>query len=96
MPEDPPILRRIIDQLLAQGHDHNAAREIGTAAMIKAGNLHPDGTVTDQGRERGAMTPEERALDRAVKAGGGTADDYVYDESTNKTHRRHPLRKRGR
>ncbi len=80
---DPPILTRLIEQIMARGTPEADAREIAIAAGVKAGNLHPDGTATEQGKVRGAMTPAERAIDRAVKENGGTPDDYIYHESTN-------------
>jgi len=63
----PKILDRVVRQLAAKGVPN--AREVGVAAMQKAGNLKPGTTeATAQGVRRGAMTPDQRAKARRERA----------------------------
>jgi hypothetical protein len=70
----------LIDRLTAQVGDRDLAVEI----LKKRGHLEADGvTLTSKGKERNAMTAEERAIDRAVKRTGRKSQDFTYKPSTN-------------
>ena len=63
----PKILDRVVRQLSGKGVPN--AKEVGVAAMQKAGNLKPGSTVaTAQGIRRGNMTPDQRAKARRERA----------------------------
>jgi len=82
-PKDPPILRRLISQLVQDGKSSVIARRIANASLQKSGNLKPGTSIpTEQGIERGLMTPEQRAIDRAQRRKAGA---YVYNPDTNRT-----------
>lgn len=70
------ILKRLTEQL-----DGNET--LAKSILINRGHLNPDGTDTDQGKARGEMSPEDRALERQVRRYGGDVLDYEYDEETN-------------
>ena len=75
------LLQRLTEQV--KGNE-KMAREL----LIKRGHMNPVGTLTAQGMKRNAMTAEERAKDRAVKASGGRAQDYTYNPQTNRATRK--------
>jgi len=81
----PAILDRLISQLKAKGKSAKAARAIAISALQKSGNLKK-GTAkaTNKGKRRGAMTPGQRAIDRASKRSGRDITDYKYNVSTNR------------
>jgi len=64
----PAILERLVSQLQAKGKSKSAAYAIATATLQRSGNLKK-GTnkATAKGKRRGAMTPGQRAKDRASK-----------------------------
>ena len=70
----------LIDRLSAQVGSNSFA----IALLKKRGDLTPSGELTAKGRERNAMTAEERAIDRASKESGRTASEYTYDPTTNR------------
>lgn len=71
---------QIVDRLTAQVGDAKLAHEI----LKKRGLMAADGTLTAKGRERDAMTAEERAIDRATQRSKHKAKDYVYNPKTNR------------
>ena len=83
----PAILDRLVKQLRAKGHSESSAYAIATKALQRSGNLK-SGTqkTTAKGTRRGAMTPGERARDRASKRSKGkhSSNDYLYNSSTNR------------
>lgn len=81
----PAILDRLVRQLQAKGKPKSAAFSIATKALQRSGNLKK-GTqkATDKGKKRGAMSPSERAKDRASKATGHKKTDYKYNSKTNR------------
>lgn len=91
----PAILERLVSQLKAKGYNERASYAIATASLKRSGNLDEDGNATPKGERRGAMTPGERAKDRAAKRSGRKTRDYDYNASTNRaTLKKHKKRKR--
>ncbi len=81
---EPAILKRLVSQLRAKGHSLVDAHKIAIAALQRSGNLDSKGKATAKGKERGKMTPGERAIDRASKESGRPIKDYKYNPSTNR------------
>lgn len=81
----PRILERLVNQLKGKVENPYAA---ATAQLEKHGILKP-GTeeLTAYGRKRDAMTPEQRAKDRASKYTGRkhAPGEYSYNAATNRT-----------
>jgi hypothetical protein len=75
---------QLVDRLAAQVGSHELARHI----LQKRGQMRSDGTLTEEGRARDAMTAEERAKDRASKREGRPASDFSYNRLTNTARRR--------
>lgn len=80
----PAILERLVSQLQAKGKSKSSAFAIATAALQRSGNLKK-GTqeATSKGKKRGAMTPAQRAKDRASKRSKHKSSDYNYSKKTN-------------
>jgi len=81
----PAIKKRLINQLKSNGKSTEAAYAIAQSALRKSGNVDAKGNATAKGKKRGAMTPAERAKDRAAKAHGGKPSDYHYKAANNST-----------
>lgn len=82
----PQILDRLTRQLMAKGMLPSKAHAVATEQLQKHGILHPGTTrLTEKGEVRNAMTPGERAKDRAAKYSGGKHDasEYNYNHKTN-------------
>ncbi len=79
----PAIKRRLIQQLRTNGHSEASAHAIAQSSLRKSGNVDSSGKATAKGKVRGAMTPAERAKDRAAKSRGGKPSDYVYKKANN-------------
>jgi len=80
----PAILDRLVRQLKAKGKSSKAAYAIATSALQKSGNLKKGTTkATAKGKKRGAMTPGQRAKDRASKRSGRKTSEYKYNSKTN-------------
>ena len=81
----PALLDRLVQQLMAKGKSRAAAEAIATEALQKSGNLKP-GTqeATAKGKARGAMSPAERAIDRAAKVSKHPKSAYKYNAHTNR------------
>lgn len=80
----PAILDRLVKQLKAKGKSQSSAFAIATSVLQKSGNLKKGSTeATAKGKRRGAMTPGERAKDRASKRSKHKASDYKYNSKTN-------------
>ena len=84
----PAIKSRLVKQLKAKGKSTEAAFAIAQSVLKKSGNVTKSGTATAKGEKRGAMTPSERAKDRAVKKSGGKPSDYSYNKKTNTTKKK--------
>ena len=80
----PAILERLVSQLQAKGKSKSSAFAIATAALQKSGNLKR-GTqqATSKGKKRGAMTPSERAKDRASRKSNHKTSEYKYNKKSN-------------
>lgn len=80
----PAILERLVSQLKAKGKSEKSAYAIATAALQRSGNLKKGSTkATAKGKRRGAMTPAQRAKDRASKRSGHSTSNYKYNSKTN-------------
>lgn len=81
----PPskIEKRLARQLAAK-HEKKPA-EMAHALLVTAKIIKPSGELTSKGKVRNAMTPAERARDRAAKASEGRhkAGGYRYVSATN-------------
>ena len=70
----------LIDRLAAQVR----SKSFAISLLKKRGDLTASGELTAKGRERNAMTAEERAIDRASKESGKPKTQYSYDPTTNR------------
>ena len=80
----PAILDRLVGQLRAKGYNENAAYAIAVSTLNRSGNLK--GTkATTKGKRRGAMTPGQRAKDRASKYSKRkhNPSEYAYFKAKN-------------
>jgi len=70
--------------LKAKGKSKSSAFAIATSALQKSGNLKK-GTqkATAKGKKRGAMSPSQRAKDRASKRSKHKKSDYKYSAKSN-------------
>jgi len=85
----PALLDRLVGQLQRKGHSKGSAYAIATAGLQKSGNLRKGtNTATVKGKQRGAMTPGQRAKDRAARTSGGKPSDYSYNAKTNRAKKR--------
>jgi hypothetical protein len=75
---------QLIDRLSAQVGSRDKALDI----LKKRGHVDANGKLTAAGRERDAMTAEERALDRASKASGAPKAAFIYSPKTNRATKR--------
>jgi hypothetical protein len=78
---------QLIDRLAAQikySGFRGDAKAAAIAQLQKRGHVDKDGKLTAEGRERNAMTAEERAIDRAKKRSGKPESAYEYDPRTNR------------
>lgn len=81
----PAILNRLVSQLKAKGKSDQAAHAIAVSVLQKSGNLKKGSTeATTKGKKRGAMTPGQRAKDRASKRSGKKTAAYKYSKKTNR------------
>jgi len=77
------IIRRLTLQLAAKGNSN--ARGMAISLLQKQGILHPNSeNLTEYGKTRQAMSPEDRAKDRQAKYSGHKAKDFKYDPNTNR------------
>jgi hypothetical protein len=71
---------QLIDRLTFQVGDRKKA----IAILQSRGHLEADGvTLTPEGMKRDMMTAAERAIDRASKRLGISAENLIYNEKTN-------------
>lgn len=81
----PAILDRLVKQLIAKGKSKSSAFAIATSALQKSGNLKKGTTkATAKGKKRGAMSPSQRAKDRASKISKKSTSSYKYNAKTNR------------
>lgn len=71
---------QLLDRLAAQVGD----RDMAVGILQKRGMMDAQGNLTEKGKERNAMTAEERALDRAAKGSGRKPSAFKYDPATNR------------
>lgn len=80
--DKPKILIRLTNQLRAKGDKNpssNALKYLRNHGLIEADSLK----LTDKGKIRNEMTPEERAKERQARYSGNDVEDYSYDKDTN-------------
>jgi len=81
------LLYRLTSQL-AQRMGYDKAKKMAKGILKKRGHMNDDGSDTPSGMIRGMMTPEQRAVDRAVKKFGGNYNDYEYDYDKNYAYKK--------
>jgi hypothetical protein len=72
---------QLVDRLMAQV----GSRALAIGILKKRGDMNASGELTAKGRERDRMTAGERAKDRASKASGRPASDFIYVSASNST-----------
>jgi hypothetical protein len=80
---------QLIDRLTWQLKNAGMTGDVRQAALdiLKSrGQVDAEGNLTDAGKARNAMTAEERALDRAKRA--GRTGPLTYNPQTNRVTRR--------
>lgn len=80
---------QLIDRLTWQLKNSGMTGDVRQAALdiLKSrGHVDDKGNLTEKGRARDAMTAEERALDRAKRA--GRSGPLTYNPQTNRVTRR--------
>lgn len=77
------IETRLREQLRAKGMSPDHAAATARKAMVKAGNVNQDGSLTDKGKARSKLGAAGRAKDRAARASGRKAGDYAYNQMNN-------------
>lgn len=80
---------QLIDRLTWQLKNAGMTGDVRQAALdiLKSrGQMDAEGNLTDAGKARNAMTAEERALDRAKRA--GRTGPLTYNPQTNRVTRR--------
>ena len=80
-----PIWERLTWQIYSsRSINYESAKIFAKNILVKRGHLNSNGTPTFEGIQRGLMTPEQRAIDRA----GGNYDDYEYDSEKNYAYKK--------
>lgn len=82
------ILNRLVSQLMEKGMSKPIAIDVATRKLQQSGNLDSSGNNTITGSIRGAMSPEQRAIDREIKYNGGFVNNYIYNPKTNRAKKR--------
>jgi hypothetical protein len=79
------IVKRLATQLMAnEKMPPGVAYAVATKKMQESGNIKKGSSKeTTKGKERGEMTPQERAKDRSSKKSGGSPSDYKYNKNNN-------------
>jgi len=83
------LLERLTYQIFRRGtKSYEESQRLASNILIRRGHLDMDGIETESGRNRGLMTPEQRAIDRRVKRDGGKHKDYKYDPIKNYAYKK--------
>lgn len=77
----PKIVERLTRQLRGKGVKN--PKKAAYAFLTRAGILK-GGKLTAKGKRRNAMTPGQRAKDRAAKRSGRSTGSYKYNKRTNR------------
>lgn len=77
----PKIVERLTRQLRGKGIKN--AKGAAYAFLTRAGILK-NGKLTAKGKRRNAMSPGQRAKDRAAKRSGRSTSSYKYNKRTNR------------
>ncbi len=75
------IVERLTRQLRSRGE--KGAKSMAIAILTSHGILK-DNKLTAKGKKRNAMTPAQRAKDRAAKASGHNPHEYKYNKRKNR------------
>ena len=78
----PAIVDRLSRQLRSRGK--SGSKSLAIALLKKNGILNKDGELTAKVKKRNAMSPSQRAKDRAAKRSGKPASKYKYNKKTNR------------
>jgi RimK family alpha-L-glutamate ligase len=82
--EEPKILDRLVQQLMAKGMGKKQAFATATSQLQKNGVLkNGSQELTQKGKKRNSMSAGERAKDRAAKKDGKKPSEYSYNKKTN-------------
>lgn len=82
------LLDRLTEQMRTQKGAPKDPEAAARAVLIARKMLTDKGELTDLGKKRDAMTAKERAIDRAVKRTGSSAQSFTYDPKTNRAIKR--------
>jgi len=83
------LLERLTLQLSQhKGISHDKAKNMAKNILKKRGHLDSEDKETFKGTMRSVMTPEQRAIDRAIKKRGGNYKDYDYDFEKNYAYKK--------
>tara|TARA_R100000458_G_C8104126_1_gene129623 strand:+ start:113 stop:439 length:327 start_codon:yes stop_codon:yes gene_type:complete len=86
-------MSQLLERLILQLKEHNGisydkARSMAKNILKKRGHLDHEDKETFKGTLRSVMTPEQRAIDRAIKKRGGNYEDYEYDYEKNYAYKK--------
>jgi hypothetical protein len=80
--DKPKILVRLTSQLREKGDKNAYSNALGI--LRKHGLIEPNSLkLTEKGKERDAMSAEERAIERRTRYNNNDPEDYSYDPKTN-------------
>ena len=78
------LVDRLREQLRTQKNPPADLEGAVRSILQSRGHMDQHGKLTKEGRQRNAMTAEERALDRASKKTGKNPSAFKYHPSTNR------------
>jgi hypothetical protein len=80
-----PLIDRLAEQLKDSGTPSHTARDMALSILRDRGHVHTNSEqLTAEGARRDQMGAAGRAIDRASKASGKSAEHYEYDTKTNR------------
>lgn len=72
------------NQLVKRLASQVGSMKLAVGILIKRGDMNQDGTLTEKGKKRNAMTAGQRAIDRASKKSKHKPSEYKYNPLTNR------------
>lgn len=78
------LVKRLTEQLRTQKSPPKDVEGAARAILQARGQMNADGSLTEEGKKRDAMTAKERALDRATKRTGKKPSEFKYNPRTNR------------
>lgn len=82
------LLDRLTEQMRTQKGAPKDPEAAARAVLVARKMMTPDGQLTELGKQRDAMTAEERAIDRAQKRTGLSKASLTYDAKTNRAFKK--------